>query len=66
MFGTNMRARRRALGVSAKELARDVGKSVPMVYYYETGEKTPSLALAIRIAQALRTTVDALFYGDGA
>ena len=48
--------------ISRKELAFTVGCSYSMICKIEIGVKTPSLPMANRIARALGTTVDALFY----
>lgn len=53
--------RRRALGLSQEELARQCGVSRQTVNAIENNKYDPTLALAFRLAQVLGTTVDVLF-----
>ena len=56
-----IKARRKALGLSQEELAKRCGVSRQTVNAIENNKYDPTLALAFRLAQALRLTVDALF-----
>lgn len=53
--------RRRELGVSMSELARQVGVSPSMVSQIERGQTLPSVATLFSLAAALGATVDAFF-----
>lgn len=63
-FGKNCKALRENRGMSQSELADKVGVRPPMINYIEAGTKLPSLALGLRIADILGTTVDELCRGD--
>lgn len=63
-FGKNCKALRENRGMSQSELADKVGVRPPMINYIEAGTKLPSLALGLRIADVLGTTVDALCKED--
>ncbi|WP_367924181.1 helix-turn-helix transcriptional regulator [uncultured Ruthenibacterium sp.] len=56
-----IRARRKALGLSQEELARRCGVSRQTVNAIENNKYDPTLALAFHLAKELETTVDALF-----
>lgn len=62
-FGKNCKAIRERLGISQSELADKVGVRPPMINFIESGTKIPSLALSLRIADVLGTTVDSLCRG---
>ena len=62
--GKNCKALRESRGMSQSELADKVGVRPPMINYIEAGTKLPSLALGLRIADILGTTVDELCRGD--
>lgn len=49
-------------GMTRNELADKVGVHYQTIGYIERGEYAPSLALAFRIATALDSTVDQLFW----
>ena len=59
-----MRSRRKALGLSQEELARQCGVSRQTVNAIENNKYDPTLSLAFRLAQVLGLTVDALFTPD--
>ena len=63
-FGKNCRVLRERMGLSQSELADKVGVRPPMINYIEAETKIPSLALSLRIAEQLHTTVDALCKGN--
>lgn len=52
---------RSAKGLSRRQLAEQVGVHYQTVGYLERGEYSPSLALALRIADALETDLRELF-----
>ena len=52
---------RTSLGLSRQELADLVGVHYQTIGYLERGEYSPSLVLAIRIAEALNKEVSELF-----
>ena len=54
-------ATRTSLGLSRQELADRVGVHYQTIGYLERGEYSPSLVLALRIAQALNKEVSELF-----
>ena len=60
MIHQNLRRERQRRGVSQLKLAETVGVYQSMISAVENGKRRPSLTLAIAIAQALGTTVDAL------
>ena len=49
-------------GLSRQELADEVGVHYQTIGYIERGEYSPSLVLALRIAEALETRVEDLFW----
>ncbi len=59
-----IRSRRKALGLSQEELARQCGVSRQTVNAIENNKYDPTLSLAFRLAQVLGLTVDALFTPD--
>ena len=60
--GANIRALRKEQGLSARKLASMAGIG-DHIYVVERGERGISLALAIRIAEALDCELDHLVYG---
>lgn len=56
-----IRARRKALGLSQEELARRCGVSRQTVNAIENNKYDPTLALAFHLAKELETAVDQLF-----
>jgi putative transcriptional regulator len=56
-----MRHAREAAGLTQAQVATLVGVSRPHIVHIEQGTKTPSLPVALRLARALHTTVEALF-----
>lgn len=59
-----VRRARRELRLTQADLASQVGVSRQTVISIEQGDYAPSVHLAIRIARALGTTVEALFDED--
>jgi putative molybdopterin biosynthesis protein len=60
-LSNRIRPRREALGLSQQALADLVGVSRQAVIGIEGGRQVPSTALALRLARALRCTIDELF-----
>lgn len=56
-----VRAARTAAGLRQADLASAVGVSRQTIVSLERGDYSPSVYLAIRIARALESTVEALF-----
>ena len=63
LAGPRIRAGRRAVGLTQQDLAKQVAVSRQTIIAMETGDYAPSVYLAIKIARALGTTVEAL-WGD--
>ena len=59
-FAVNVRAQRKATGISQRDLASAIGMSRPSVSNIEAGRQTVTLAQACAIADALKTTVAVL------
>jgi transcriptional regulator with XRE-family HTH domain len=60
-LGERIASRRRALGWSQNELARRADVNHPTLYKIEAGQRAnPSIAIIVRIAQALGTTAETL------
>jgi putative transcriptional regulator len=55
-------ARKRA-GLTQEQLAEDLGVSRVSIARIETGSRSPSMALALRIADRLGESLDELFAG---
>jgi transcriptional regulator with XRE-family HTH domain len=53
-LGTRIRLRREELGKSQSALARDAKVSQSTIARLETGERTPSFKVLLRLAEALR------------
>lgn len=63
-FGVRIRKHRSAAGLTLEQLSRQSGVSRAMLSKVERGEKTPTIGIATRIAQALNTPLSALIGGD--
>lgn len=59
--GERIRARRRDVGITQAELATATGVSRQTVISMETGDYSPSVHLALRVASTLATTVEELW-----
>lgn len=53
-------ARRKALGLTQEELAKSVSTSAGTIGFIETGDRIPSVALLIKIADKLDCSIDEL------
>lgn len=58
---SRLREARKAAGLSQEQLGAMVGRSHRAIGLYESGEHAPSLAVALRLAQALGCRVEDLF-----
>jgi transcriptional regulator with XRE-family HTH domain len=58
-----IRERRRALGLTQRELAESAGSTPQQIYNYEQGENGVSAGLLYEIARVLRTSPDYFFEG---
>lgn len=57
--------RRKELGLSQQELAKQCGVTRQTVNAIENNRYDPTLTLAFQLARVLGTTVDDLFYPEG-
>lgn len=62
---THLRVARAERNVSQAELARSVGVSRQTISSIETGQYCPSTVLALRLANALETPFNELFWLEG-
>lgn len=63
-IGERIKALRKELGWSQGELAEAVGTDARQISRYENGRITPSLDVAMRIAEALDVSLDYLVFDD--
>ena len=59
-FGKNLKAVRERCGLTRQELAEAAGVNSTSVYRYETGRREPRFQEALRLAEALNTTLEEL------
>ncbi len=64
VLGNRLRERRSAAGLTQAELAELAGVSRKTINTVENGVFTPSTFLALKLAFALKTTVEDLFFLD--
>lgn len=64
-FGQRLRSARIASGVSVTDIVDKIGVCKSAYYQYETGDKNPPADRLSSIAEAVKTTVGAL-YGEAA
>ena len=64
-LGNRLKDARTAAGLTQAELAALIGVSRKTVNTIENGVFIPSTVLALRLARALETTVEALFFLPG-
>ena len=57
----NLKKRREELGFTQKQVADMAKIGLRLYQYYEQGQKEPTIQPAMRIAEALKTTVEKLF-----
>lgn len=58
---TKLRAAREKSGKTQAQVAEEIGKSEQLYQRYEYGKSEPGVRTAIRIAQAVDSTVEVLF-----
>ena len=63
-IGKNIREARAKNNLTQRALSEKAQMSQTQLSDYENGNKTPSLFSLAKIAKALNTTIDELFYGD--
>ena len=61
MKNTRLREIRKKSGLTQTQAAQQVGVTPRAYQYYESGEREPGVRTAIRIAKALKTTVEKIF-----
>jgi transcriptional regulator with XRE-family HTH domain len=64
LLGKNIRKHRALAGMTQEQLAEIVGCTDRHIGKIENGQNTPSLAVAVAIANALNVGIDQLLYGD--
>lgn len=60
-MNTALKAAREKVGKTQTQVAGESNVAVRLYQYYETGQKTPSVTTALRLAKALGSTVEKLF-----
>ena len=65
-IGETITRKRKALGMTQKELAERVGVSQVSIYMYESGETTPKALIVGKLASALGVSCDELINGSEA
>ena len=65
LVGNQVESVRIKVGLTRQELADEVGVHYQTIGYIERGEYSPSLVLALRIADALGTSIEELFWIEG-
>lgn len=66
-LGKRIAARRRVLGWSQNELARRAEVNHPTLFKIEADQRrNPSVGVVVRIARALGTTAETLYFGENA
>lgn len=63
-IGKTMKKRRERIGMSQEELARIAGVTQAAICQYENGKTKPNVIVAMKIAKALRMTVEDMGKGD--
>ena len=64
MKNVKLQAAREASGKTQAQVAREIGVAVRLYQSYEYGACEPNVRTAIRIADALGTTVEEIFKGE--
>lgn len=63
-FAENLKAQRKKQNLTQQQLAETVGVSTVMINRYEMGVKIPNIIYGVKIAEALRLTVEELVNGE--
>ncbi len=64
LIGERIKERRLALGLSQEDLQKKTKIKNTMISNFENGKREPNLANIAKIAHALDTTIDKLYFGD--
>lgn len=56
-----LKARREELNLTQKQVAERIGIKEQQYQFYEYGKTIPNVIIGIRLAEALQTTVEALY-----
>lgn len=62
-IGVNIKALRERFGYTQSDLAELTGISQPLIWYYESAKKIPSVVNAEKIAKVFNVTIEELMYG---
>lgn len=62
-MGLRLKKAREKTQLTQKEVAKIVGISERQYQYYEREERVPNAVTAVKIAKALKTTVEILYHG---
>lgn len=65
LYGSNVRARRKELGLTQDELAVSLGVTQAYIAAIEAGVSWPRIAIFAKLAEALQTSPSALLSADG-
>lgn len=57
----NMKKHREKINLTQEELGKKLGISQETISQYESGTRTPNVFMAIKIAKALKTKLEAIF-----
>lgn len=63
-FAENLKAQRKKQNLTQQQLAETVGISTVMINRYEMGVKLPNIVYAVKLAEMLDTTCEALVNGE--
>ena len=58
---SKLKSKRKALGLTQREVSERIGMSASAYQAYEADRRTPNARLAIRFARALETSVEELW-----
>lgn len=61
---SRLKRARQNMGMNQSEVARAIKVSAPTYHYYETGERSPSVASLIKLSKALNVSIDWLTTDD--
>ncbi len=61
-MGLQLKQARETAQLTQKEVAQIIGISERQYQYYERGERVPNAVTAVKIAKALKTTVETLYH----
>lgn len=61
---TKLKERREAMSLTQKQVAEQIGIAESAYQRYERGAAIPNAKMAVRIAKALKTTVEEIYGGE--